>query len=67
MLVTVIVDNFRRENDMSSGDEEDLLALAAFRHKEAAGAFSPGRILGTDAETERAGKRPADLDSGVRG
>jgi hypothetical protein len=63
VLVPVIVEDVRRENDVSRCDEEDPLAVTTFGDKEAASAFSPSRRCGTDAETKSGGKRPTGLYS----
>src|SRR4029077_20933430 len=55
----------RREDDVTSGDEEEPLSIPALGNEEAAGTLSPRRRLGADGETERSGKGFAESYSRV--
>jgi hypothetical protein len=64
MLKVLVLAPVRREDDVASGDEEPR-GIHALGNEEAAGTLSSRRRLGTDGETERSGKRFADIYGGV--
>ena len=49
-----------REDDVTSGDEEEPLSIPAVRDEEAASTLSPRGMLCADRETERSGEIFAD-------
>jgi hypothetical protein len=63
VLVPVVVDDVGRQNDVTSSDEEDPLAITAFSHIKASSAFSPSRRLSRDVKTKSGGERPTGLRS----
>lgn len=51
-LKLVIPHRFQREDHITSGNKQELVAVAAFGHEEATGARNKRRGLGRDWETE---------------